>query len=131
MSWAYLAGSLGGIILLVALCAALFGTRRAAIPPQAVLEASLAKTIPGFRIRALAADSHAALAENAADGAVYLVVAHGDGFVTRRLSPELLAAIARDAASLTLRLADFTLPAVRLVLPDSDAAARWQARLAP
>lgn len=129
MSWVYLAGSFGGIFLLVALCAALFGTRGAALPPRVVLEAYLAKAIPGFRLRTLAGDTHAAFAENGADGSLHLIVAHGDGMVMRQVSPKLLTGITREASALVLRLKDFTLPAVRLSLPDEETAAFWQARL--
>lgn len=128
MSLAYLAGSLGGVALLVLLCAALFGTRLAVIPPPAALEAYLAKFIPGFKLRAMAADAATALLEGN-DGSLHLVVARGDGLVARLVTPSLVRAVEQDGAALKLRLADFTLPSARLELRDADEASRWRARL--
>ena len=128
MTLAYLAGSLGGVAVLVLLCAALFGTRTVVIPPPAALEAYLANLIPGFRSRAVAADAATALVERD-DGSLHLVVARGDGLVTRQLTPALLRRVEQDGPALMLRLADFTLPSVRLQFRDTDEALRWQARL--
>jgi hypothetical protein len=130
MTLPYLAGSLAGIAVLVSLCAALFGTKRAAIPSRPALEAYLAQSVPGLRIRAMVRDDDAALIENERDGAIHLIVARGDGLVTRQLSPALLRAVSREGATLSLRLTDFTLPSAKLALQDSEAAARWDARLA-
>ena len=131
MNLLYLFGSLAGVALLVLLCAALFGTKNARIAGPRNLEAYVAQISPGFRARsmALGADAKAALAENDVDGTIHLVVACGDGLVSRKLTPELLKAITRNGAVLSLRLSDFTLPHADIVFTDPAAAMLWEKKL--
>jgi hypothetical protein len=126
----YLAGSLAGVAMLVALSAVLFGTRGRIATAESV-QTCLALLTPGFQAReiALARDGRAALALNDADDRVHLVVARGDSFAVRRLSPRLVRAVARDGATLSLRLADFTLPRAELCLPDAESASLWERRI--
>lgn len=121
-----LAISLVGIALMVGLCAALFGSRSAALSAPAVAQ-GLARDVPGFRTGriALSRDGAAALAEDAQDGAVYLALARGDGMVTRKLARGTT--VTRDGERLALALNEFTLKQAAVELAD---AADWQARLA-
>ena len=114
---------------MVGLCAALFGRKDAPIAGRAAVAERLARDVPGFRAGESALTDSAALIEDAAGGGVYLVVARGDGLVTRKLTPKLLSGIARDGAQLNLALADFTLAHAALALADADTAMRWEARL--
>ncbi len=127
----YLLGSLAGVALLVALCAALFGTKGARIAAPRNFESYLALTLPGFRARSmtLGAEAKAALAENDVDGAIHLVVVCGDGLVSRRLSRPLQRAVARNGAVLSLHLSDFTMPRADLVFADPAAATQWEKKL--
>ena len=131
MSLPYLLFSLGGVAALIALNAALFGAGTAKIATPQSVEAYLAQILPAFRgcSTALGADGGAALAENAVDGAIHLVIARGDAFVARKLAKPLLRGVERRDACLSLRLADLTLPHVRLALGDAQTAAQWERRL--
>ena len=131
MNLLYLLGSLAGVAMLVLLCAALFGASGARIATAQALEAYLGQILPRFRVRsiALGEDAKAALAENDVDGTIHLVVAHGDGMVTRKLSRPLLRAVERNGAMLSLRLDDFTMPRAALILPDPAIAAAWEKKL--
>lgn len=132
MNWIYLAGSLGGIALMVGLAVVLFGVSGAKIASAADAIRRLKDEIAGFRAGDIAFDAgqHAALIENTRDGVVHLVVARGDGLVVRPLRHGILKRALRTGATLTLRLSDFTLPRAKLTLPDEAAAALWEARLA-
>jgi hypothetical protein len=131
MDLLYLAGSLAGVGLMVLLSAALFGLQGLRIASAQNLEAYLARTLPAFRTRsmALGSDEKAGLAENDVDGTIHLVVAYGDGLVSRRLSRALLRGIRRQEAILSLRLADFTLPRADLTFADAATALLWEKKL--
>ncbi len=131
MNLLYLAGSLAGIGLLVLLSAALFGLDGARIASTQTVEAYLARTLPLFRARSMALDSaeKAALAENDVDGTIHLVVACGDGMVSRKLSRSLLRGVSRQGSTLSLRLADFTLPRADLIFAESTTALQWEKKL--
>lgn len=131
MDFFYLIGSLAGVGLLVVLNRVLFGAARPAIASTAALEAALAHEAPDFQRGAavISADANAGLMENAADGRVFLAVTQGYGVVTRALGHGALRDVVRDGAALTLKLNDFTLPKVRLILADEAAARHWQTRL--
>ncbi len=128
MNLLYLLGSVAGIALLVGLNMVLFGRRTAALDLVA-LQQNLALDNPGFRAGAAVVAGDAALIENHADGALYLVRAGGDKFVTRKLSRGSLRTLKRDGARLDLRFADFTFPRARLAFADEAAASDWEARL--
>ncbi|HEY2034333.1 MAG TPA: hypothetical protein VGH02_11665, partial [Rhizomicrobium sp.] len=70
-----------------------------------------------------------AMLEDARDGAVYLVTARGDGFVTRRLSRGDVKTASRTGAALALRFADFTFPAATIAFPDENIAREWETRM--
>ncbi len=131
MTLSYLVFSLAGVAALIAFSAALFGIGTAKIAAPQTAEAYLAQILLAFRGRStsLSTDRGAALAENAVDGAIHLVLARGDAFVTRKLAKPLLRGIERRDDCLSLRLADVTLPHVRLVLGDAQTAAQWERRL--
>lgn len=76
----------------------------------------------------LAADAGAALIEERGGKRLGLVLARGDRCVTRALRPEEIIAITREGATLTLHLADFTLPRIVTTLEDEPTAARWADR---
>jgi hypothetical protein len=126
----YLAGSIVGVGLMVALCYALFGARTVAIAADNAV-ARLACDVAGFQAGAIAlsADGSSALVEDRRDGAIHLVVRRGDALVTRRLGKDLLNGAAIAHARLDLRLADFTLAEASLILPDPVTAQQWQQRL--
>lgn len=132
MNWLYLLGSLGGVAMMIGLAAMLFGTRSVKIATAADAIHRLNMEIAGFRAgdAALDADQNAALVENARDGVLHLVVARGDGLVIRPLRHGFVKKLTREGATLSLRLADFTLPHARLTLLDEAAAQSWEARLA-
>lgn len=121
-----LAISLTGIALMVGFCWLLFGGAEAALTADGAA-ARLARDVPGFRAGriALGRDARAALVEDARDGAIHLVLARGDGMVTRKLARGIRTA--RDGERLALTLGEFTLKRAALELPD---AAEWEARLA-
>ena len=127
----YLAASLAGIALIVALCAFLFAGARATIADERAVAAYLAEILPVFAAAAIAVsrDGTAALAENARDGAIHLMIVRGDGLVVRKLTADLLKKIVRQGDALTLKLADFTLPRSRLVFADDAAAGQWERKL--
>jgi len=131
MNLLYLLSSLGGVTLLVALCAALFGTKGVRLTTAQDLEAYLAQILPAFRTRniALGNDAKSVLAENDVDGTVHLIVACGDGLVTSKLSQPLLKTVTRHGATLCLRLSDFTLPHADIVFADPAVAAQWEKKL--
>jgi hypothetical protein len=131
MSWFYLAGSLGGIALLVGFNLLLFGRVRAQVGTAQEIAARLAKEIPGFRAgRAIVgADGCSAVIENAANRSLYLVEAMGDAVVTRQLSQSLLANVGRLGEKLSLELRDFTFPRATLVAGNESLAREWEARL--
>ncbi|HEX4859961.1 MAG TPA: hypothetical protein VFV07_01910 [Rhizomicrobium sp.] len=116
--------SLGEVALMVGLCLLLFG--RASTPGTQAFDARLAQDVPGLRAgrRAVSGDGRSVLVEDARDGAIYLVVARGDGVVTRKLSRSTR--VSRDGERLTLGLQDFTLKRAELTLTD---ASDWEARL--
>jgi len=128
----YILGSLAGVALMVGIAALLFGTRAVTITNASDAIARLQAEVAGFRAGAAAVDaaSNAALVENARDGVMHLVVARGDGLVIRALKHGLVKRILRDGATLSLRLADFTLPRATLTLADEAAARDWETRLA-
>lgn len=133
MNGIYILGSLGGIALMVGLAVALFGISGAKIANASHAIRRLKDEVAGFRAGDIALDAgqSAALVENARDGVVHLVIARGDGLVVRALKNGIVKRVVRDGATLALRLADFTLPRAKLVLPDDSAAEAWEARLAP
>jgi len=126
----YLAASLAGVGALVGLCVLLFGRGISPIDAGTV-ETRLREDTPGFRGRnfAASADGHAALIEDARDGAIYLVVARGSGLVTRKLSKGFLRKAHRKGELLDLHFADFTFPKARLAFDGEAAASNWEARL--
>jgi hypothetical protein len=121
-----LAVSVAGIALMVGFCWLLFGGAEATLSAQSAA-ARLERDVPGFRAgrAALGRDARAALVEDARDGAVYLVLARGDGMVTRKLARGTR--MTRDGERLALTLGEFTLKHAALELRD---AAEWEARLA-
>lgn len=131
MSWIYLAGSLGGIALLVGFNLLLFGRVRPQVGTVQKIAARLATEIPGFRMgRALvSADGSSAVIENAANRSLYLVEAMGAGVVTRQLSKGLLANVGRLGDKLSLELRDFAFPRATLVAGSESLAREWEARL--
>lgn len=131
MSWIYLAGSLGGIALLVGFNLLLFGRVRPQVGTAQEIAARLATEIPGFRMgRALvSADGSSAVIENAANRSLYLVEAMGAGVVTRQLSKGLLANVGRLGDKLSLELRDFAFPRATLVAGSESLAREWEARL--
>lgn len=131
MTVLYLAASLAGIAFVVGLNVVLFGRAVPGLGNDAAIAEQLAREIPGFRAGscAMAADGRSALVENTANHAILLVHAVGDGIVVRKLSRDLLAAVARERSRLSLRLADFTFPEADLALADESLAAEWEARL--
>lgn len=133
MNWLYLMGSMGGVALMVGLAAMLFGTAGAKIVSASDVVRRLKEEIAGFRAgeTALDADAHAALVENARDGALHLVVARGDGLVVRPLRNGIVKRVLRSGSTLSFSLRDFTLPRVRLTLSDEASAQAWEARIAP
>ena len=128
----YLLGSLGGIGLMVGLAAILFGTQSVKIATASDAVRRLKQEIAGFIAgdAALDANQSAALVENARDGVLHLIVARGDGLVVRPLKHGVVKKLTRDGATLSFKLADFTLPRARLTLLDEAAAQSWEARLA-
>jgi hypothetical protein len=132
MNWFYLAGSLGGIAVMVGFAVMLFGTATTKIAHASDAVRRLKQEIAGFRAgeTALDADRNSALVENARDGVLHLVVARGDGLVVRPLRTGIVKRIERSGATLSLRLADFTLPRASLTLADESLAQAWEARLA-
>jgi len=122
----YLAGSLTGIALMVGLNVLLFGRKARALDTGA-LAARLALDHPGFRAGDSVVAGDAALIENREDGAVWLVRAGGDKFVTRKL--ERVKRLSRAGNALDLRFADFTFPKARLSFADEATAQAWEARL--
>jgi hypothetical protein len=131
MDVGYLLMSLAGIIMLVGLCALLFGIKRASVTSTPSIEQTLARDVPGFRAgeSAIARDKVAALFENADDGAIYLAVGRGDGVVTRKLGHGFVRNVARNGNDLRLKLQDFSLPLARITLEDESSARNWEARL--
>ncbi len=127
----YLAGSLAGVAAICGLCVALFGRGVASLDAGSAAR-RVADDVPGFRAGrcALAADGRSALIEDARDGAAYLVMARGDGLVTRGLGKGFLRSAAREGAALRLRFADFTFPGARIDLGNEAVAADWEARFA-
>jgi hypothetical protein len=118
--------SVGGITLMVGLCAALFGRAGKPLSDASAAAESLARDVPGFHAgrMALSHDARSALIEDARDGAIYLAVVRGDGLVTRKLGRDALGG--RDGDRLMLNLRDFTLRKADLELAD---AASWEAAL--
>ena len=131
MSWIYLAGSLGGIALLVGFNLLLFGRVRAQLGTAQEIAARLVAEIPDFRAgrMIIGADGRSAVIENAANRALYLVEAMGDAVVTRQLSAGLLANVGRLGEKLSLELRDFTFPRATLVAGNESLAREWEARL--
>ena len=126
----YLAASLAGVAAMVGLCALLFGREVATLDTESAA-LRLACDAPGFRLgdSALSADRRSVMLEDARNGAVYLITARGDGFVTRRLGRGDLKKASRDGAALALRFSDFTLPAATIAFHDEDIARSWEARM--
>jgi hypothetical protein len=122
----YLAGSVIGIAAMVGLNVVLFGRKTGALDIGALAE-RLALDHPGFRLGEAVLAGNAALLEDKTDGAVWLVRAGGDKFVTRRLTA--IKRLARDGVALEMRFADFTFPRARLAFADEGQAGRWEARL--
>jgi hypothetical protein len=126
----YLAISLAGVAAMVGLCALLFGRAVATLDTRSAT-ARLASDIPGFRLgnSALSADCRSAMLEDARNGAVYLVTARGDGFVTRKLGRADVKAASRNGAALALRFSDFTFPAATIAFHDESVARDWETRM--
>ena len=118
--------SVGGIAAMVAICWALFGRAVASLSSADAAIATLTRDIPGFRSgeKTMSRDGHAALIEDARDGAIYLAIMRGGDVVTRKLSRGL--GVARDGDRLELRLKDFTLRKADLHLADADS---WETKL--
>lgn len=131
MKLLYVVGSLVAVALLIGFNLLLFGRQRARIASLMAAEASLMAEIPGFKAGhfAIAADKNGALIENARDGALYLIAASGQKFVSRKLDKTSLKSVSQADARLTLLLSDFTFPRVTLILDDEAAATDWDARL--
>lgn len=125
----YLLASLAAVALIVGLNLILMGRGRARVGLDSA-KALLETENPGFRAAdaVVGRDGRAALVEDET-GAVYLVAAAGDRFVSRKLSSGSVRTLVRDGDMLTLRLRDFTFPRARLVLADADAAAAWEAHV--
>jgi hypothetical protein len=126
----YLAVSLAGVAGMVGLCALLFGRAVATLDTRSAA-ARLANDVPGFRLgnSALSADCRSAMLEDARNGAVYLVTARGDAFVTRKLGRADVKAASRDGAALALRFSDFTFPTATIAFHDEGIARDWEARM--
>ena len=131
MNWMYFAGSLAGIALIVALNLALFGRAKLHIATLSDVTAKLAAEVPGFRAGdgIVASDGGAALIEDAASGAIYLVEAVGDRLVTRKLGRGSLRALNDNGSGLSLALADFTFAQSKFALADEPTRRTWEARL--
>ena len=101
MNFVYLVGSLIGVALIVGLNVALFGRAKPVLGNLQDLGARIAADIPGFRAGrgVVGNDGAAALIEDEAGAAIFLVRAFGDRIVTRKLSHGAL----RRAASGWLR----------------------------
>lgn len=132
MNWIYFLGSIAGIALLVGLNIMLFGATGVKLTSASDAIRRLKEEIAGFRAGDTVIDTaqSAALVENAHDGSLHLVVARGDGLVTRALKKGAVKTLARDGATLSLRLTDFTLPRAKLTLADEALARDWETRLA-
>lgn len=129
MNALYLLGSVLGIGLLVGLNLLLMGRARARLDLEAA-KALLANEYPGFR----AVDAVATVTADAAliadaSGVPYLVTAFGDKMVSRRLSGNGIASLARKGNVLALQFRDPTFPRARLALRDDTEAENWQRRL--
>jgi hypothetical protein len=133
MSILYLAGSLGGIALLVALNFVLFGRARPDVGSVDEIAKRLAREVPGFRAgrSIVSIDGRAALIENAANRTLFLVEALGDGIVTRQISRDLLSSVGRLGERLSLELRDFTFPRAIIQAPSDGQAREWEMRLKP
>lgn len=131
MTVLYLTASLAGIALVVGLNILLLGRAEPRFGSVAAIAEQLAREIPGFRAGAcaVAVDGRGVLIENAANRTILLVRMVGDGVVVRKLSRDLLSAVARESSGLSLRLADFTLPRAQLTFANESLAAEWEARL--
>ena len=129
----YLAGSLGGIALLVGLNLLLFGRARPDVGSADELAKRLAREIPGFRAgrSVVGTDGRAALIENAANRSIFLVEAMGDDIVTRQISRGVLSSVGRLGERLSLELRDFTFPRATIWAPSDGLAREWELRLKP
>ena len=118
--------SVGGIAVMVALCWMLFGRATAKLPDADAVGAQMARDIRGFRAGAVALsrDGATALVEDVHRGTVYLVIARGDGIVTRKLSRGT--GVTRKSNQIALRLKDFTLKYANLDLADAEC---WETKL--
>jgi hypothetical protein len=127
----YLLTSLAGVAAMVGLCVVLFGRAVAKLDARSV-EDALRADVPGFRAGkvTLSADGQGALAEDAQDGATWLVIARGSGLVTRKLSRGVVRKTKRDGKALDLSLTDFTFPKARLMFGEEAAALEWETRFA-
>ncbi|HEY1711101.1 MAG TPA: hypothetical protein VGG10_22740 [Rhizomicrobium sp.] len=127
----YVIGSLVGVMMLVGLNALLFGTENARIATVADAVKRLRQEIADFYAADATLDitKRAALLQNARNGVLYLVVVKGNGLVTRALKKGALKTFAREGTTLSLRLADFTLPRAKLTFADEAIAEAWEARL--
>lgn len=125
----YLLGSILGIAFLVGLNLLLMGRARAHLDLEAA-KALLANEYPGFRAgdAVVAVTADAALIQDAS-GMPYLVTAFGDKMVSRRLSRDGIASLAREDKGLTLQFRDPAFPRVGLALRDDAEARDWQKRL--
>jgi hypothetical protein len=133
MSWIYLAGSLGGIALLVGFNLLLFGRARPQVGTAQEIAERLASEIPGFRAGrvVVGADGRCAVIENAVNRSLYLLEAMGDDIVTRQLTRDLLANVGRLGERLSFELRDFTFPRATLLAPNESLAREWEVRLKP
>ena len=130
MNWLYLVGAIAGLAMLAGL-SVLLGARSAKLASVADAVRRLRQEVADFYAVDAALDvaKRAALLQNARNGVLYLVVAKGGGLVTRALKKGALKTFTRDGATLSLRLADFTLPRAKLTLADEATAETWEARL--
>jgi hypothetical protein len=127
----YIVASLAGVMMLVGLNVLLFGAESARIATVADAVRRLRQESADFYAADATLDvtRRAALLQNARNGGLYLVVVKGNGLVTRALKKGALKTFAREGTTLSLRLADFTLPRAKLTLPDEATAEAWEARL--
>jgi hypothetical protein len=123
--------SLAGVMMLVGLNVLLFGAESARIASVADAVRRMRQEVADFYAVDATLDvaKRAALLQNARNGVLYLVVVKGNGLVTRALKKGALKTFAREGATLSLRLADFTLPRAQLTFADETTAEAWEARL--
>jgi len=117
---------------LVLLNARLGGWSPARIDSAEAAGAELEGDVIGFEAGrgAVSADGLGALVEERGGSRLGLVLARGDRLVTRALNPGEILAVTREGESVTLHLADFTLPRAVLIFGDETIAGDWADRAA-